>query len=53
MEKKTELALRFELRTNRFAICCATTAPYELFMLCYLEKNSGIHVYQGYIANET
>lgn len=27
---KDKLALRFELRTNRFAIYCATTAPYEL-----------------------
>ena len=28
-----KLALRIELRTNRFAICCATTAPYELNFL--------------------
>lgn len=27
---KKKLALRFELRTNRFAICYATTVPYEL-----------------------
>ena len=34
-----KLALRFELRTNRFAIYCATTAPYELcnYLLMYLE----------------
>lgn len=34
-----KLALRFELRTNRFAIYCATTAPYELcnYLLMYSE----------------
>ena len=33
--QKKKLALRFELRTNRFAICCATTAPYELCLVEY------------------
>ena len=28
--KKKQLELRLELRTNRFAICCATTAPHQL-----------------------
>lgn len=38
--QKNKLALRFELRTNRFAICCATTAPYEHMLLLVFSHES-------------